>query len=333
MSDWIGQQVDHGVANLAAVQILGGLPKKANPAALQVLTKWLLSVGLFAAADIAAEALAQTLRSSFRRSREVSAALALRSGGRPSWFPFVVSQDWTNPLGFRGILALADGQRPRSHEAPKWWKEMISGRVVGVLGPGPVSETDRSHVLASDIVAAPLSRDASDVIWIPEDIDVAYVRRPPTSVEGEGAIVWLGGGTPQRGLDRRQSRSAIVPRSSGLVGHPTAVPEIVVDLLLGDASEIRVAGVDLYLSGKAPYRPDAIRFGGATPHSEWNSNGVEFFMCTGFATHPPVEQKQLMRRIAGCGRVKFSRELQEIVEASDQQSTRVLDEIWGKSRR
>lgn len=232
------------------------------------------------------------------------------------------------------VARLATGSRVNA-AGPNGFADFVAGRSVGILGPAPLSEVDRAEVLAADIVAAPVAPTAdADRLNVHGYVDIAYVL--PWSGElhvdwrSDGVLVVRGsdGDGLLTGFDGKFRHCRSV-RASGLVGHPTAVPDMVVDLLVAGAAEVRVAGVNFYMSTLPPYRSSASRFG----LDEWNSVGRPFFATSMFATHPPIENRNLVRTLALSGRVKLLGETADVIEMPSHRAAELLESSWSMPRR
>lgn len=232
------------------------------------------------------------------------------------------------------VARLATGSRVNA-AGPNGFADFVAGRSVGILGPAPLSEVDRAEVLAADIVAAPVApTHAAERLDVPEWVDIAYVLQWSGALRvdwrSDGVLV-IRGGDPIGSLTGFEGklRPCRTVRSSGLVGHPTAVPDMVVDLLLAGAAEIRVAGANFYITTTQPYRPTTSRFGA----DEWNSGGTPFFVTSGFTTHPPIENRNLVRTLALSGRVKLLGETADVIEMPSHRAAELLESSWSMPRR
>lgn len=123
-------------------------------------------------------------------------------------------------------------------------------------------------------------------------------------------------------------RRAKVPPGAGFVGMPTALPDIVVDLLGAGASDIRVAGANFYISEDPAYRIDEAKQG----RSEWNNTGTPFSGTLQFSYHPPIENRNFLRTMMLSGKCRLV-DFESVLTMADHAAAKVLESAWSLPRR
>jgi hypothetical protein len=186
-----------------------------------------------------------------------------------------------------------------------------------------------------DIVVAPVSPTSKEgLLVVPKDVDVAYVLpwQHHLDVRWKPSGILVVRGELARTATHNfggQVLGCRTVRATGMVGHPTAIPDIALDLLRAGASRVTIGGANFYISHEVMYRSDEVRVG----LDSWNSNGSPFFMTSMFSTHPPIENRNFVRTLALSGRIEFLGELRSVMNMSDDHAAQLLEDSWTRPRR
>lgn len=333
------------------------------------LAKWFLSCGMFTAALQAEEIAAASLDGA--RPSDVSvakwekwrAAVAVQSSDRLRLQQIV---DDSNPLSlgpervnFTDVARVALGLEPRHELVEPWFREIVKGKTIGVLGPAPLDDSDREAILRCDIVAITAANMFDGKLRIPEYAQLVYTMCPVSNavfMPGWDGVVmnrisWEN--RKPRGFKGRLRRPQML-EACGLVSHPTSVPDIIIDLLLAGASKIVGGGADFYIGGPLnSYATDALKGylgndDGKTPAFVMGraivSGAMDHSNCCGaiahphfrhssmFGSHSPLENRNLVRTAALSGRVEARGAMRDALEISNAKAVCLLESRWGRER-
>lgn len=216
----------------------------------------------------------------------------------------------------------------------EWFSRLVAGRSVGVLGPAPTSEEAVQEVKSCDLLVVPVRQSQTlGRLRVDDGADIAYAF--PWA--GDVAVDWarpgvlvLRDGQDFSSLTGHSGpvRRAKAPPGAGFVGMPTALPDIVVDLLGAGASAIRVAGANFYISEDPAYRIDEAKQG----RSEWNDTGTPFSGTLQFSYHPPIENRNFLRTMMLSGKCRLV-DFESVLTLADHAAAKVLESSWSLPRR
>lgn len=309
------------------------------------LAKWFLSCGMFTAALQAEEIAVASLDGA--RPSDVSvakwekwrAAVAVQSSDRLRLQQIV---DDYNPLSlgpervnFTDVARVALGLEPRHELVEPWFREIVEGKTIGVLGPAPLDDSDREAILRCDIVATTASNEVNKRLVIPKWASLVYTMFPvadATFAEGwNGVILNRISFDPQKPEQfEGRLRRPLLLEASGLVGHPMAVPDVIFDLLIAGAEQIVVGGADFLMCEPLRiYATDVTRGYVARDHI---AKRQQFFHLSMFGSHPPIENRNLVRTFALGGRLDSRGTMHEALERPDLEAAVHLERMWGRGR-
>lgn len=333
------------------------------------LAKWFLSCGMFTAALQAEEIAVASLDGA--RPSDVSvvkwekwqAAAAVQSSDRLRLQPLVDHADSVSSggerVGFADVARVALGLEPRRELVEPWFREIVEGKTIGVLGPAPLDDCDREEILRCHIVATTAAARSDRNLRLPGYARLIYTISPVSGAEFEPG--WDGVVMNRISFDNRKPlgfkgrlRRPQMLEACGLVGHPTAVPDIILDLLLAGAEKIVTGGADFLMGGPlVSYATDNLRgysgnddgngnafvlsepiLGDAADHLGCcGSTGHQHFRHTAmFGSHPPIENRNLVRTAALGGRIESLGAMRAALEISDAEAASLFERRWGRER-
>jgi len=334
---WIHEESEFHQAQDEILSVIGSVDPLRSAG---VLGKWLLSAGFFTATVALQRAYASRLwrsavwlpATSYHQKLLIAAVyqsdatmLSRLSRERNRRSP-------TPGLSLADVARLATGRPVQAADAELSW--VVSGRHVGVLGPALLGDSEEEQLKACDVVVAPVqSTKEQNVLSIPDFIDIAYTR-PWSGLQRvdwkeSGLLVVLGQLKDDSLKFDGRVRIASTVRATGLMGHPTKVSEIVVDLLAAGARRITVGGANFHISTGSMYRDDEVRYG----VDGWGSIGTPLNATSLLASHPPIEDRNFVRTLALSGRVRFLGELESVMRMPDLDAAKILESTWSIPRR